>query len=372
MTRTPLILDRLHVEASSRSRAETGFTIHAGHKKHWLDHDLPLMLFKKALAAIDAVAEVRFHGWGDPLANPDIMAMLAAARKKGATTVLVTDAGRLGDAQANALVRDGLDAVVFPLAGLSEETNFRRRGTSLYAVLAAIDRINTVRAVHETAAPEIRVRYTLTRTGLAAGELEQLPRFLEGLGVARAKLRPLSYATSPQTEYDVLVPKDQESFDAVAAAMRAATREAAQRGITLDCKLVHGGVARFHCPDDPGSSLFLAADGAISPCPLRNVPLPDPASYRFHGHDIPFPRDVRGNLHTTPLPAIWNAPDYRDFRYAHDTDTAPAGCAGCWRSFLVTVKAEGGVEEERHGQGQGKGTGEKEVKGEEASGGRGA
>ena len=35
---------------------------------------------------------------------------------------------------ANALVRDGVAEVLFPLAGLTEETNFRRRGTSLYMV----------------------------------------------------------------------------------------------------------------------------------------------------------------------------------------------------------------------------------------------
>ena len=64
--------------ASSRSRAEIGYCLRAGHKRRWLDHDLPLALFEKALRDIDAVAEVRFHGWGDPLANPDILAMLAA------------------------------------------------------------------------------------------------------------------------------------------------------------------------------------------------------------------------------------------------------------------------------------------------------
>lgn len=338
MIRPPFILDRLLVEASSRSRAESGFTIRAGHKKHWLDNDLPLALFKKALADIDAVAEVRFHGWGDPLANPDILAMLAAAKKKGAQTTLVTDAVRFTDAHANALVRDGLDAVVFPLAGITEDTNFRRRGTSLYAVMAAIDRLRTVRAVHMSSLPQIRARYTLTRTGLAAGELQRLPQFLESLGMTAASVRPLSYATSPETEYDVLVPEDQAAFDAVAAALVEAGRDAASHGVSLDCKLVHGGATRFFCPDTPGSSLFLAADGAISPCALRNVPLPDPASYRFHGRDIPFPRDVRGNLHATPLAAIWNDPAYRDFRYAHDTDAAPSGCAGCWRSFWVAVE----------------------------------
>ncbi|WP_428564037.1 MAG: SPASM domain-containing protein [Solidesulfovibrio sp. DCME] len=363
MNRPPVILDLLHVEASSRSRAETGFTIRAGHKKHWLDHDLPLELFRKALTAIDAVATVRFHGWGDPLANPDILAMVAAAGKKGAATVLVTDAARFTDSHANALVRDGLTAIVFPLAGLTEETNFRRRGTSLFAVLAAIDKLGTVRAVHESNLPRLQVRYTLTRTGLAAGELRLLPRFLQGLGVTAAAVRPLSYATSPQTEYDVLVPEDQAAYDTVAAAMAEARRDAAGRGIDLDCKLVHGGARRFRCPDTPGSSLFLAADGAISPCPLRNVPLPDPASYRFHGRDLPFPRDVRGNLHTDALAAVWNAAAYRDFRYAHDTDTAPAGCAGCWRSFLTAV-AEGGA--------SGAGVGEAAAgRSEEASGGRG-
>ncbi|MEA4857112.1 MAG: radical SAM protein [Solidesulfovibrio sp.] len=363
MIRPPVILDRLHVEASSRSRAESGYTIRAGHKKQWLDHDLPLELFAKALADIDAVAEVRFHGWGDPLANPDILAMVAAAGKKGATTVLVTDATRFTDSHANALVRDGLSAVVFPLAGLTEETNFLRRGTSLFAVMAAMDKLRTVRAVHESGLPRIEVRYTLTRTGLAAGELRLLPQFLERLAITTAKLRPLSYATSPHTEYDTLVPEDQEAYDAVASAMAEARRDAAGRGIRLDCKLVHGGTRRFHCPDTPGSSLFLAADGAISPCPLRNIPLPEPAGYRFHGRDIPFPRDVRGNLHTDALAAIWNAAAYRDFRYAHDTDAAPAGCAGCWRSFLTAVMAR-----EEAGADVGEAAGGRS---EDASGGRG-
>ena len=338
MQTAPIILDRLHVEASSRSRAETGYTIRAGHKKYWLDQDLSLPLFEKLLKEVTAVAEVRFQGWGDPLANPDILAMLAAARKKGARTVLCTDGGRFGDAHANALVRDGIDTVVFPLAGLVEDTNFRRRGTSLFAALAAMDRLRTVQAVHEIRTPEVAVRYSLTRSGFLGRELEILPRFLEEIGVRTALVRPLSYATSRHTEFDVLVPEDQDAYDRVADAMRQAMQDAAGRGITLDCRLVHGGATRFHCPDTPGSGLFLAADGAISPCPLRNVPLAGPATYRFHGADVPFPGDVRGNLHHTPLAAIWNDPDYREFRYMHDTDTPPEGCAGCWRSFLVPVR----------------------------------
>lgn len=335
----PIILDRLHVEASSRSRAETGYTIRAGHKRHWLDQDLPLEVFQKLLAAITAVAEVRFQGWGDPLANPDILAMLALARKKGARTVLCTDAGRFGDAHANALVRDAVDALVLPLAGVSEDTNFRRRGTSLFAALEALDRLRTIQAVHESRLPEVHVRYCLTRSGYLAGELVMLPDFLENIGVSKALVCPLSYATSPQTEYDVLVPEDQDAYDEVAAAMSQAITAAAAKGITLECRLVHGGATRFHCPNVPGSSLFVAADGSVSPCPLRGVPLTDKdASYRFHGTDIPFPHDVRGNLHSTPLPAIWNDPDYREFRYMHDTGTPPEGCAGCWRSFLAVVR----------------------------------
>ncbi|MHC1712633.1 MAG: SPASM domain-containing protein [Solidesulfovibrio sp.] len=336
MNPAPLILDRLHIEASSRSRAESGYTIRAGHKKHWLDHDLPLPLFIKLLGDVTAVAEIRFHGWGDPLANPDILPMLAAAKKTGARVAVTTDAARFGDDHANALVRDGIDAVVFPIAGITEETNFRRRGTSLFSVLAAIDRLRTVQAVHQSALPEIAIRYTLTRSGLAQ-ELEALPDFLARIGVNAAFIRPLSYATSLENEYDVLVPEDQDSYDRIHGRLQRLAAEASGKGVRLDSRLVHGGQDRFHCPDTPGSALFVAADGMVSPCPLRNVPIPALATYRFHGSDIPFFHDVRGNLHTTPLGDIWNAPGYREFRYKHDTDTPPEGCAGCWRSFLVNV-----------------------------------
>ena len=332
----PLVLDRLTVEASSRSRAEIGYTIRAGHKRRWLDHDLPLPLFEKVLREIVAVTEIRFHGWGDPLANPDILALVAAAKHTGARTVLATDGSKLTDEHATALVRDDIDAVIFPLAGLTEDTNFRRRGTSLYAVLAAIDRLATVKAVHQSSLPEIRVRYALTRSGLDS-ELDALPGFLTSIGATAASVRPLSYATGPETECDTLVPGDQAAFDALAARLRATAEVAGKLGIRLDSRLVHGGQTRFCCPDRPSASLFIAADGAVSPCALRNVPIADPAGYRFHGRTVPFPRDVRGNLHNTPLAAIWNDPDYREFRYCHDTDTPPDGCAGCWRSFWVGV-----------------------------------
>jgi len=332
----PLVLDRLLVEASSRSRAEIGYYLRAEHKRRWLDHDLPLALFEKALREIVSVTEIRFHGWGDPLANPDILPMLSAAKHAGARTVLVTDGSKLTDEHATGLVRDDIDAVVFPLAGLTEDTNFRRRGTSLYAVLAAIDRLNTVKAVHESQLPEIQVRYSLTRRGLE-NELDALPRFLASLGATAAFIRPLSYAVSPETVFDVLVPGDQEAFDDLAGRLRAAAEASAALGIRLDSRLVHGGQTRFRCPDTPPSALFIAADGAVSPCALRNVPIPDPASYRFHDRELPFPRDVRGNLHTDSLASIWNAPAYRDFRYCHNVDSAPEGCAGCWRSFWVDV-----------------------------------
>lgn len=336
MNVAPIYLDRLVVEASSRSRAETGYTIRAGHKKHWIDHDLPLALVTKLLGGVTSVAEIRFHGWGDPLANPEILPMLAAAKATGARVVLVTDAGRFTDEHANALVRDGIDTLVFPLAGLTEDTNFRRRGTSLFAVLAAIDRLRTVQAVHQSQLPDIAIRYTLTRSGLAH-ELEQLPDFLKGIGVGSVAVRPLSYATSAQTALETLVPGDQAAYDELAGRLREIGQRAAAAGIRLESRLVHGGIDRFHCPDTPGSSLFVAADGAISPCPLRNVPVAPGDGYHFHGQDVPFPRDVRGNLHTQDIGAIWNDPAYKDFRYHHDTDTPPQGCAGCWRSFWVAL-----------------------------------
>jgi len=336
MNRPPLILERLHIEASSRSRAENGYAIRAAQRKHGLDHDLPLAVFYELLGAITAVSEIRFHGWGDPLGNPDILPMLAAAKKSGARVVLVTDAVRFTDDHANALVRDGIDSVVFPLAGLTEESNFRRRGTSLFAAATAIKRLHTVQAVHQSALPEIAARYTLTRSGLAS-ELDALPDFLTRLGVQAVAMRPLSYATSPETECDTLVPDTQEAYEALADRLRRLAGETAARGIRLDSQVVYGGQSRFRCPDIPGSAFFVAADGALSPCPLCNVPVAETACYRFHGQDIPFPHDVRGNLHTTSLPAIWNAEAYKEFRYQHDTGTPPAGCADCWRSFLASV-----------------------------------
>jgi len=332
----PFVLDRLFIEASSRSRAETGYTIHAGHKKHWLDHDLPLALFSGLVRELTAVAVIRFQGWGDPLANPEILPMLAVAKKTGARVELVTDAGCFTDDHANALVRDGVDQVVFTIAGLSEEANFRRRGTSLFSVLEAVNRLRTVRAVHQSRLPAIGVRYTLTRSGFAA-ECDQLPEFLARVGFEAASVRLLSYATSPQTEDDTLVPVTVAAYERVSVRLHRLAAEAAARGVRLDSRLVNGGQTRFHCPDTPGSALFVAADGAVSPCPFRNVPVIPPASYRFHGQDIPFPHDVRGSLRTTPLAAIWNEPAYQEFRFQHDTDTPPEGCAGCWRSFLTTL-----------------------------------
>lgn len=332
----PLVLDRLLVEASSRGRAETGYTIRAGHKKQWLSHDLPLPLFVKLLRDITAVAVIRFQGWGDPLANPDILPMLAAAKRTGARVELVTETARFSDEIANAVVRDGVDQVVFPLAGLREDTNFRRRGTSLFAVLDAVKRLRTIRAVHQAVVPEIAARYTLTRSGLAA-ETAELPEFLAQAGFETASLRPLSYATASETEYEVLVPETPEAFEQVRERLAQTIVQARERGIGLRCRLVHGGQTRFACPDTPGEALFVAADGAVSPCAFRNVPVPAPATYRFHGQTLPFPRDVRGNLASSGLAAIWNDPDYREFRFLHDTNAPPEGCAGCWRSFLTDV-----------------------------------
>lgn len=337
MNRPPVVLDRLLVEASSRSRVETGHDLRAGHKRRWIDRDLPLPVFLRLLGAVTAVEEIRFHGWGDPLANPDILAMLAAAAKTGARVVLVTDAGRFDDTHANALVRDGVHAVVFPLAGLSEESNFQRCGTSLFSVMSAIDRLRTVRAVHQSVLPEIAVRYTLTRSGLTR-ELDALPDFLAGIGATAASVHPLSLAATAAAEQETVVPADQKAYDTLAERLRVAVARAAARGVRLDCRLVHGGQARFRCPDTPGSALFVAGDGMVSPCALGNVPIAGSAAYRFHGRDIPFPRDVRGDLRETAFGAIWRDSGYADFRLAHDIGTPPDGCVRCWRPFLADIR----------------------------------
>ena len=68
------------------------------------------------------------------------------------------------------------------------------------------------------------------------------------------------------------------------------------------------------CPKNPLENLFVASDGAVSPCVYLCPPIRGGYSRRIEGVPQPQQRLAMGSLERQSLIAIWNRPDYRHFR----------------------------------------------------------
>ncbi len=68
------------------------------------------------------------------------------------------------------------------------------------------------------------------------------------------------------------------------------------------------------CAENPFGSLYISAEGEVSPCVYLYPPLPSPFKRIFCGKEYLTEKVSFGNILRDPFSAIWSAGNYNDFR----------------------------------------------------------
>jgi radical SAM protein with 4Fe4S-binding SPASM domain len=273
---------------------------------------MDLATFKEA---VDQIAPTAFTlllwDWGEPFLNPDIFAMIAHAKRAGLKVISSTNGHPFArDGHAEALVRSGLDTIIFAVDGATQETYARyRQGGQLVTALAGLGKVVAAKRALGSATPIVNLRFIV----MAENEHE-IPR-MRALA-PRLGVDVLTFKTLCETMRDPYVAAAPTDATAGATATSRVPRDPRYQRFRFD---QHGRAIRRR--RNPCKHLWTSPvvhwNGNVCPCTY------DPGDRR-----------VLGNLGRQPFADIWRGERYRRERRAFRADwrRLPV-CSACSYAF---------------------------------------
>jgi MoaA/NifB/PqqE/SkfB family radical SAM enzyme len=315
--------DCIQVEVSSRCPGRCIYCPHTSLKDSWQARDMDLATFGRLWPLMRRSARVHLQGWGEPLLNPHFLEMAALARKAGCQVSTTTCGLRMDPALAQRIVASGIDIVAFSLAGSDAASNASRHGVEFDRVCDAVSVLQNVRRERGGVHLEIHFAYLMLASRMHA--VRGLPALMQRLGVHAAVISTLDYLPEPGLEVEAFQPHETEKLAGAAAILVETAAEARRLGLGFHYELPSLGAEGTACRENIQRSVFVAADGAMSPCVYVNVPanVTDPR------------RRVFGNVNTQDPLSIWESDGFRHFREHLACGAPDSACRTCPKRFMT-------------------------------------
>lgn len=301
-------------------------------------------VFRKVLEAVATLSPpptVFFGGFGEPLAHPHIVDMVAAAKQAGATVELITNATLLTPERSKQLIQAGLDTLWISLDGIRPESYADiRLGAELPKVLANLESFQRLRPPAYLPHPQIGIVFVAMRRNLA--DLPEIYRQRKHLGVSKVlvtNVLPYTVEMLAESLYAralheplYISSKWVPLLDFPRIELDSVTVEPFIETLRSGFNTSWGGVnlssADDWCPFIQRGSISIAWHGGVSPClPL----LHDHTSYLAADRPRYSKAYFVGSLKERSLLELWEEATYIAFREkVQRFDFAPcAVCGGC-------------------------------------------
>jgi MoaA/NifB/PqqE/SkfB family radical SAM enzyme len=203
---------------------------------------------------------------------------------------------------AQQIVDSGMDIVAFSLAGTDAASNASRQGLDFEKVCESIALLQTIRQKRMGVHLEIHIAYLLLASDIDA--VSRLPELMKRLGVHAAVISTLDYIPEPRLAAEALTPEDAPKLARAAAVLKETAGHARELGLEFHYELSDKTAPGNTCRENIQRSVFVSADGSVSPCVYVNVPVnrADPN------------RRVFGNVREQDPLKIWDSEAFRSFR----------------------------------------------------------
>ncbi len=330
-------LDWVQLEVTSRCTAACTYCPRAAARTGWRGRDLSFETFEALLPDLARTRYVHLQGWGEPLLHPRFLAMVERLSAAGLRIGTTSNGVLLDRASARALVDAEVEVVALSVAGADAATHDAvRSGAPLAGVIAAAQTLYEARAGRPY--PRIHLAYMLLRSGLSS--LDRLPELLREAPVDEIVVSSLSLVTCPELAPEAVLAEDDDELRALRARLDRVATEVERRGARIHWQLIVPSATPRGCPENPGRSVFVDADGQVHPCVLAGLPLEDPLEAYPWGSSTPQPQVSFGEVGASCLGAVWRSPAARRFRSRADSTAPPPACAGCLKRQQLALETE--------------------------------
>ncbi len=314
--------DCVQVEVSSRCPARCTYCPHTLFAGRWEPQDMTIGTFRRLWPLVRMSRRVHLQGWGEPLLNPAFFEMAALAREAGCAVSTTTCGLRMDAETARRLVESGIDVVAFSLAGTDAVSNAARQGVDFERVAAAVAGLQAIRRERMGVHLEVHIAYLMLASVMEA--VRGLPALARRLGVHAVVVSTLDYLPEPGLAPEAFGLDETEKRARAATLLAETSAEARRLEVGFDWSLQGLGGPGTGCRENIARSLFISADGQMSPCVYVNLPV--------HGPDPR--RRVFGNVNADDPLAIWGARAYRHFRERLAAGDPDPVCRGCPKRFM--------------------------------------
>ena len=314
-------LDCVQVEVTTRCPGRCSYCPHTTDRERWLSHDMDMATYSRIWPLMRRSGRVHLQGWGEPLLNPAFFDMALTARRAGCRVSTTTCGVPMDPDLARRIVASGIDVVAFSLAGTDAASNASRRGVDFDRVCEAVTTLQAARGRRRGAHLRIHLAYLMLASEMEA--VAGLPALMQRLGVHAAIVSTLDYVTDPALLPEAFTPDEPARLARAADLLASAGTEARRLGLGFHWELPGRAASGTTCRENIGRSLFISADGWVSPCVFVNVPTGDTDPMRR----------VFGNVRDVDPTVIWDSADFRHFRERLAAGDPDLPCRSCPKRF---------------------------------------
>ena len=317
------LLDVAQIEVTSLCPGGCLYCPHTTTRDQWKSRNMEPETFARLWPLLLEARRVHLQGWGEPLLHSRFFDMAALARRADCLVSTTTCGLRMNEEIAARLVDSGLDIVAFSLTGATAASNNQARsGVDFDRVLSAIRTLQEVRRAKMGVHLEVHLAYLMLASQVDEALL--LPDLMHELGVHAAVVSTLDYLPAPKWRAEAFFPQETAKVEAARRVLKQAAARARELEVSLFYSLPRPDPAPA-CLEDPSRSVYVDAEGNISPCIYVNLPTET---------DDPMRRVFGSCLRADPVD-IWRGHDFEAFRKALVQGAPDAPCRDCPKRFAV-------------------------------------
>jgi MoaA/NifB/PqqE/SkfB family radical SAM enzyme len=224
---------------------------------------------------------------------------------------------------ASALLESGLDIIAFSLTGTDRESNSSRRGVDFDRVCQAISLLRSERDSRGDSPLQIHIAYLMLASNMPA--VRHLPELMQSLGVQAAVISTLDYIAHPAWASEGIAPHEVEKLQEAATILKETGARANALSLGFHWALPGPDPSPGACRENVLRSLFVGADGSVSPCVFVNLPISHHLAEENHL--------VFGNVNQSNPVEIWESDGYRRFRDRFAQGDVDPPCLTCVKRF---------------------------------------